>query len=278
MSQKRYHKRVKVKPARVFKHLFLIFFSLLSAFPLYWMAISGTNKTQDVISGKMTPGRNLINNFLELTADGRLYKAFFNSVWYTLVITIVSLFICSLAGYGFVTYKDKHKNRALSLLMLSMMVPAAATLIPLFRLFSQLNLVNNPLGYMLPSFGTAFLVFMFKQSSESFPQDLVQAARIDGLGEFSIFLRIFMPVMRPTYAAAATITFMNTWNAYLWPLVILQSPDSITMPLFVSLLQTGYVLDYGKIMLGVTIATLPTVIVFFVLQKSFVEGILGSLK
>jgi len=271
-------RRPRVNPARVGKHAFLLIASFLSVFPFYWMIVSSTNPTTDVILGRLLPGSHLLENFRALSASGNLYRAFVNSAWYTVVITAVSLLLSSLAGYGFITYQDKGKKAVMSLLLLSMMVPGAATLIPLFRFFSRLGLVNSPLGYMFPAFATTFLVFMFRQSSESFPQELVHAARIDGLGEFSIFLRVFMPIMQPTYAAAATITFMNTWNAYLWPLVILQDPKSMTMPIFVALLQTGYVMDYGMIMLGVTLATLPTLVVFFLLQKSFVAGILGSLK
>lgn len=270
--------RKPFRPVRIAKHAFLIVVALLSAFPFYWMIVSATNATLDVVKGKLTFGAFLLENFRTLTADGKLFQAFWNSVWYSVVITAGALMISSMAGYGFITYQDKGKGFVLSLILLSMMVPAAATLIPLFRFFSQLSLVNSPLGFMLPSLATAFLIFMFYQSAQTFPQELVGAARIDGLGEFGIFFRIFMPIMRPTYAAAATITFMNTWNSYLWPLVILQKPESITMPVFIANLQTGYVLDYGMIMLGVTLTTLPTLIVFFVLQKSFVEGILGSLK
>ncbi len=272
----------KIKPARVFKHLFLIVVSLLSAFPFYWMLCSATNTTQDVVASRLIPGANLANNFMSIinlsTPPGLLYTAFRNSCVFSLVITVGALLISSLAGYGFFVYQDKTKRAVMSLLLLSMMVPGAATLIPLFRMFGQLGLLNNPLGYMLPSFATAFLIFMFYQSAQTFPLELVSAARIDGLGEFGIFFRIFVPIMKPTYAAAATITFMNTWNSYMWPLVVLQSPQSRTMPIFVSNLQTGYVLDYGMIMLGVSIATIPTLVIFFLLQKSFVEGILGSLK
>lgn len=271
-------RRRRIRPARVFKHLFLIIISFLSAFPFYWMIVSATNSSADVILNKLTPGANLAANFTSLLANGQLYRSFLNSASFSIITTLAALFISSLAGYGFITYRDRGKGIVLSLLLLSMMVPAAATLIPLFRMFGKIGLINSPLGFMLPSVATAFLIFMFYQSSQSFPQELVQAARIDGLGEFGIFFRIFVPIMRPTYAAAATITFMNTWNSYLWPLVILQKPESITMPLFIANLQTGYVLDYGMIMLGVTITTIPTLLVFFVLQKSFVEGILGSLK
>jgi lactose/L-arabinose transport system permease protein len=269
---------IRLRPARVCKHLVLIAVSFLSAFPFYWMVVSATNPSADVVLGRMLPGANLVENFKALADSGALYQAFFNSLTYSAAVTVGALLISSLAGYGFIIYRDKAKNFVMGLLLLSMMVPTAATLIPLFRFFSQMKLVNTVAGYMLPMVATAFLIFMFRQSAHTFPIELVQAARIDGLGEFAIFFRMFVPVMRPTYAAAATITFMNSWNAYLWPLVVLQEPSKITMPIFVAHLQTGYVLDYGMIMLGVTITTLPTLIVFFVLQKSFVEGILGSLK
>ena len=281
-AQIRSSRRLRVRPARVFKHLVLILVSAVSAFPFYWMMVSATNASQDVVLGRMLPGAHLIENFQSLlvnsTPPHMLYTAFGNSVWYSLVVTLGALLVSSLAGYGFFVYHDRGKKAVLNLLLLSMMVPAAATLIPLFRMFGQLKLLNTPLGYMLPLFSTAFLIFMFYQSAHTFPLELVSAARIDGLGEFRIFFKMFVPIMKPTYAAAATITFMNTWNSYLWPLVVLQKPERMTMPIFIGNLQTGYVLDYGMIMLGVTIATLPTLVIFFVLQKSFVEGILGSLK
>ncbi|WP_240622840.1 carbohydrate ABC transporter permease [Sphaerochaeta halotolerans] len=124
----------------------------------------------------------------------------------------------------------------------------------------------------------AFLIFFFRQSSESFPIETVQAARVDGLGEFGIFFRIYVPIMAPTFAAAAIVTFMNAWNNYLWPLIIMQSQDSQTMPLLITGLTAGYTTDYGILMLSVTITTLPTLILFFTQQKRFVEGVLGSVK
>jgi len=267
-----------MKASRFFKYAFLIAVSLLSAFPFYWMLVSSTNPTTQIIQSKLTPGNHLIENFKALSASGKLTYSFRNSVWYSTVTTLCALFVSSLAGYGFITYKDRGKGFALTLILLSMMIPAAATLIPLFRLFGQMKLVNTFVGFMLPSVATAFLIFMFYQSAQSFPQELVQAARIDGLGELNIFLRVFVPVMRPTYAAAATITFMNSWNSYLWPLVILNNPQRGTMSLMIPTLMDAYVLDYGQIMLAVTITTIPTMLIFFILQKNFVEGILGSLK
>jgi lactose/L-arabinose transport system permease protein len=108
--------------------------------------------------------------------------------------------------------------------------------------------------------------------------EIVQAARVDGLNEFGIYARVYFPVMAPTFAAAGIVTFMNNWNSYLWPLIIMQSQKSQTMPLLISGFITGYTVNYGTLMLSVTICTLPTVILFFTKQKRFVAGILGSVK
>jgi lactose/L-arabinose transport system permease protein len=113
---------------------------------------------------------------------------------------------------------------------------------------------------------------------EAFPHDIIEAARIDGLGELGIFCRMFFPTMRSTYAAAMTITFMNAWNSYLWPKVIMTDESSITMPMLVANITGGYVTDYGMLMTAVVLCSLPTVIVFFVLQKYFAEGITGAVK
>ena len=119
---------------------------------------------------------------------------------------------------------------------------------------------------------------MFRQNARAFPIDIIEAARIDGLNEVQIFFRMFVPTMKSTYAAAMTITFMNAWNNYLWPKVIMQGEDSLTMPMLVANLTEGYVTDYGVLMLAVLLCSLPTVIIFFLLQKSFAEGITGAVK
>jgi len=122
------------------------------------------------------------------------------------------------------------------------------------------------------------MIMLFRQSARSFPHDIIEAARIDGLSEMQIFYKMFIPTMRSTYAAAMTITFMNAWNSYLWPKVIMTDNKSITMPMMVANLVAGYVTDYGVLMLGVLLCTIPTVIIFFFLQKSFAEGITGAVK
>lgn len=269
---------MKNRAASIIKYLFLIVASLLSIFPLFWMLIAATNDSQTVLSGSLIPGTKLMENYRNLVAGQDVWNAMKNSLTYSLSQTVVSLLICSLAGYGFEIYHTRSKDRLMSVLLTAMMVPLAATMVPLFQMIGSMGLLNSALGFILPGISTPFLIMMFRQSARSFPHDIIEAARIDGLNELQIFFRMFFPTMRSTYAAAMTITFMNAWNNYLWPKVIMQTNESITMPMLTANLVAGYVTDYGMLMLAVLLSTLPTVIIFFLLQKSFTEGIAGSVK
>ncbi len=263
----------------VWKHAVLLFFAALAVAPFLWVLVCATNTSVDMLRGKMTFGANLRANFQTLVDTGRFVPAFFNSVRYTVVTTALAVTISSAAGYAFVVYRSRTKDVVMKIILLSMMIPTAAILIPMFRLFSRLSLLNTMAAFMLPSLATAFLIFLFRQAAQSFPMEIIQAARIDGVGEWNIFFRIFIPSMRPTYATAITMTFMNTWNAFLWPLVIMTDTKKTTMPVFLSVLtDSGYTPDYGAIMLAVAITTLPTLIVFFSQQKSFINGMAGSVK
>lgn len=266
------------KVRRFFQYLFLSVASALSVFPLLWMLIAATNKSVDVVAGRLLPGTYVVENFKALIASQNLGQAMFNSFRNSIALTLASLVVCSVAGYGFEIFHDKGKDWLFSVLLLAMMVPFVATMIPLFRMFSTLGLLDSMVGFMLPTISTPFLIMMFRQSARSFPHDIIEAARIDGLSELSIFTKMFIPTMRSTYAAAMTITFMNAWNSYLWPKVVMQSQSAMTMPMLVANLRGGYVVDYGMLMLGVFICTVPTVIIFFFLQKSFAEGITGAVK
>ena len=159
-----------------------------------------------------------------------------------------------------------------------MMIPFVALMVPLFQIYSKVGLLNSTIGFMLPSLATPLLIMMFRTGAMAFPDEIVKAARIDGLSEFQIFYRMFMPTMKSTYAATAVVTFMNAWNNYLWAKVIMSDGATQTMPMLISNLIAGYVTDYGMLMLAVLITTIPTAIVFFALQKNFVEGITGAVK
>ena len=259
-------------------YIFLIIVSFISVFPLYWMISAATNSSTDVSRGKLLPGSYFMNNFNKLTAEQPLWRALGNSFFYAILTTVICLLICSIAGYGFEVYHDKGKDRLFSVLLLAMMVPQVATMVPLFKMFSKAGLLNTAVGFILPIISTPFMIMMFRQNARSFPVDIIEAARIDGLSEVRIFFQMFIPTMKSTYAAAAVITFMNAWNSYLWPKVILNKPDAITMPMLIANLAAGYTVDYGVLMMGVLFCSIPTMLVFFVLQKQFAEGITGSVK
>ena len=259
-------------------YIFLIIVSFISVFPFYWMISAATNNTVDVARGRLAFGTYALTNLQNLLAGQDLWGALWNSFKYAGIQTIVALFVCSLAGYGFELYHDKGKDFVFSVLLLAMMVPQVATMIPLFKMMSSLGFLNTVWGFMLPAISTPFLIMMFRQNSRNFPIDIMEAARIDGLSEFGIFFRMYMPVQKSTYAAAAVITFMNAWNSYMWPKVVMTDNRAQTMPMLIANLAAGYSVDYGMLMMGVLFCSIPTMIVFFVLQKQFAEGITGSVK
>lgn len=272
--------------SKISKYLFLLIISVISIFPFFWMVIGATNTTVAINRSTLLPGTNLLTNLTNLfTSDLGFVNSLENSAEIALVATFLALLISSLAGYGFETYRSKKRDALFNVLLLSMMVPFSALMIPLFRLFSSFN--NSGLSFIgldslpaviIPTLSTAFLVFFFRQSTKAFPKDILEAARIDGLSEMGIFFRMYMPVMKSTFAAAAIITFMASWNSYLWPLVALLSPDNRTVPLILSTMGASYTPDYGMIMSGIVIATIPTALIFFLMQKQFVQGMIGSVK
>ena len=187
-----------------------------------------------------------MENFRTLVANQNLGLAMFNSFRNAILITIISLLVCSIAGYGFEIYHDKGKDTLMSILLLSMMLPFVALMIPLFKMFSTMGLVNSWIALVLPSISTPFMIMLFRQASRSFPIDIIEASRLEGMSEIAIFFRMYVPIMKSTYGAAMTVTFMNAWNNYLWPKVILQDNASITMPMLVANLKSGYSVDAGS--------------------------------
>ena len=256
----------------------------MSIFPFLWMIVSSTNKSVDVTKGRLLPGSHLIENVQNLLNTVNLVPALLNSAKISIISTVLGILIASLAGYGFEIYRSRAKDLLFNFLLLSMMIPFAALMVPLFRMFGTISQAAPMIGIdtitavILPTFTTAFLIFFFRQSTKMFPKDIIEAGRIDGLTELGVFFRIYIPTMKTTYAAAAIITFMASWNSYLWPLVVLQSPENQTIPLLISTLGSSYTPDFGVIMTAIVIATLPAALIFFIMQKHFVAGMMGSVK
>ncbi len=260
------------------KYLFLIIASLVSIFPFVWMIIGATNSATDITKGKLSFGGELMNNITRLFEMADIPRAFFNSLKIALITTVLLLLISSAAGYAFEIYRSKARERIYNLLLLTMMIPFAALMIPLYKMFAMNGLSNTHSAIILPTIATAYIIFFFRQTTKAFPKDLMQAARVDGLNEFQIFFYIFIPTMKSSYAAAGIIAFMTSWNNFLWPLIILQSNEQKTMTLVLSSLSSAYFPEFGSIMVAIIIATLPTILVFFLLQRYFVEGMMGSIK
>nr|WP_288885612.1 carbohydrate ABC transporter permease [uncultured Blautia sp.] len=275
------------KVSLVFQYIFLAFLSVVSVFPVFWMVIAATNKSVDITRGTLTPGMYFMENMNKLLASDLQYtSAYKNSIIIAVVTTVLAIIVSSAAGYAFVIYKSRNRDRVFNFILLSMMVPFSALLVPLFRLFSKFSglgplkviALNTPMAIIIIGVATAFLIFFFRQNTQNFPKELVEAARMDGLGETAIFFRIFVPTNKSCYAAAVVVTFMTSWNSYLWPLIALQSPDKRTLPLVISAMGSSYTPDYGMIMAAVTLATIPTALIFFFMQKQFVAGMTGSVK
>ncbi|MCT2344768.1 carbohydrate ABC transporter permease [Niallia taxi] len=269
---------------KVFSYGFLTIASIVSVFPFLWMIVSSTNKSVDVTQGRLLPGSHFMDNLNSLLETVEIVPALINSGKISIITTVLSLLIASLAGYGFEVYRSKMKDMVFNILLLSMMIPFAALMVPLFRMFGMISQtapyigIDTAAAVILPTVTTAFLIFFFRQSTKMFPKDILEAGRIDGLTELGCFFRIYVPTMKTTYAAAAIITFMASWNSYLWPLVVLQSPENQTVPLLISVLGSSYSPDFGVIMTAIVIATLPAAFIFFIMQKHFVAGMMGSVK
>ncbi|MDQ8737302.1 carbohydrate ABC transporter permease [Paenibacillus sp. LHD-38] len=272
------------KLKRVFVYIFLSVLAFVSIFPFLWMIISATNKSADVTKGRLLPGGQLFENINQLFSTVDILPALLNSAKISVTTTVLAMVIASLAGYGFEIYRSRAKDVVFNILLLSMMIPFAAIMVPLYQMFGGISQVipfiglDTLSGVVLPTFTTAFLIFFFRQNTKMFPRELLEAGRIDGLNEISLFFRIFMPTMKTTYAAAGIITFMSSWNNYLWPLIVLQSPEKKTVPMLISNLGSSYSPDYGIIMTAIVISTIPTALVFFLMQKHFVAGMTGSVK
>lgn len=272
-------KNKKIRFSRIFAYILITLVAFVAAFPFYWIICGSTNESADVISGKLMFGTYFMENWNKLFETYDVWKIILNSLTITIAVCILALTICSIAAYAFAKYDFAGKNLIFSVLMLALMVPSFATIIPMFRLALKMNLTNTLAGVILPSIAPMFLVFFFRQSFSTFPTEIIEAARIDGSGEIRILGTIVLPSMKATFAAGVIWSFMSSWNNYLWPLLVIQTDDKKTMPLLLTAI-TGSAkrTDYGMLMLAILLATLPIAVIYFTMQKHFVAGMMGATK
>ncbi|MFN8489635.1 MAG: carbohydrate ABC transporter permease [Caldilineaceae bacterium] len=197
-----------------------------------------------------------------------------NSVKVTFFVTLGQLITCSMAGYAFARLRFPFRNTLFLLLLASLMVPGQVTIIPVFIIMKQLGLIDNHLSIILPFLTSAFGVFLLRQYFLTLPQDLIDAAKIDGAGPWTTFLRVALPLAGPSLAALTIITFNNTWNNYFYPLIFLNTWEKMTLPLGITALR-GYLSSNSAsvVMAAVSLAILPVLIIFLVAQRWFIAGI-----
>lgn len=264
---------------KIFTYAFLTLAIIISIFPFYFMFISATNTNAEIlnVSPKMLPGTNLVQNFVKLSKKIDLGRVFLNSMIITVSYTLLSMLLHSMAGYALTKYEFKGKKMFFALIMVTMMIPGQVMYVPLFTLMNAIGWANTYQAVVLPGLAGAFGIFLMRQNMMAFPTSLIEAARIDGYGEFSTFFRVVMPNMKPALGALGIYMFMSMWNSFMWPLIILGTKSMYNFPVALSMLSgVAWQKDYGVIMLATSAATLPIMIIFILFQKQFVAGVMGG--
>lgn len=266
------------KGTKVFTYVFLIIALVISLFPFYLMFVSSTLKTSEILSipPKLSIGNNFISNLNNLKDKMNIGKVIFNSLFISIIYTILTLILNSMAGYALAKYNFKGKNAIFAIIMGTMMIPAEVLYIPQFSMMTKLGWQNSYQAIIIPALANAFGIFLMRQNMMSFPTSLIEAARIDGCGELAIFFKIVLPNMKPALAALGIYNFMGQWGNFMWPLIILSTKDMYTLPVALASLDGLMYKDYGMMMLGATISTIPILIMFLLFQKQFVSGLMGG--
>jgi cellobiose transport system permease protein len=261
----------------------LIFAIVLSAFPLYWMFVVAT-RTNDVVGAVPPPfvaGRHLGENMHRLFADEQAHfaKALVNSAIASAAVAASTVFFASLAGFAFAKLRFRGRNALLLVIVATMMVPVQMGIIPLYMVMVHLHWTGRLQAVIVPFLVTGFGVFMMRQyAAQAVPDELIEAARVDGASTFRIFWNVVLPALRPAASVLALFTFMQTWNEFIWPRAVL-NPDNPTVQYSLALLNSAYFNDYTLMFAGTVVATVPLFAVFVVFGRQIIGGIMeGALK
>jgi len=270
-------------PGRLLLYMALITLSFFMLAPLFWMVFAAFKTEKDMFAYTFMPygdARLTAQNFRDLFENFHFGRSLLNSFFLTCTATTVSLLLASLGGFALAKYEFKGKQPLMAVMLATMMIPSSVLLAPSYELLVHLGLMNSYWGILLPGAVGAFGMMLFRQAILSVPDDLIEAARLDGCSEFGIYWNIIMPVVRPMSGAFCLMAFMANWNNFLMPMIVLQSEALFTVPIALS--QTiGLVGDnqYGLLMAGTLLGVLPPSILFFILQKEFIAGLTsGAVK
>lgn len=259
------------------KYIGFLIISLVMVFPFFWMAVSSLKTPVELASlppvwWPESPSFEAFKNIFELIPFGR---SIVNSIIVTTVSTISILITSIMAGYVFAKYKFKGKSVLFLIILSTMMVPQFVLIVPLFHMFSAMDMINTYFGLILPNMANAFGIFLMRQFIEGIPNDLIEAARLDGASEWKILATVIVPLLKPAASALILFAFVFQWNNFIWPLTIVQTPEMNTVVLALNGLRSYTTsVEYTNIVMsGAIIGILPSVFLFIWLQKFFIQGI-----
>ncbi len=250
-------------------------------FPLLWMVSVSFMQPGEASAfpPPLLPAHATLANYHELFARAGMGRYLFNSLLIASAITLLSLAFNLSAGYAFAKLQFSGRERIFQVLLGALVVPAQVTMIPLFLLMKWLHLVNSYGGVIVPALASVFGIFLVRQYARSIPDELLEAARLDGAGEWRIFLRIVLPLLKPIVVTLAIFTFLGSWNDFMWPLIVLSDQGSLTAPVALAALSREHVQDNELMMAGSVVTILPVLILFLVLQRHYIQGLmLGGVK
>jgi len=272
---------VKRALASIGIHVVLVVGAVLTLIPLAWMVSASFMPTGEAnrFPPPLLPSHATLAHYADLLTRLNLARPFLNSLAVTLVTTFASLLIVSMAGYAFAKLRFPGRERLFGLLLLAIVIPTQVGMLPLFLLLQKLGVVNTLAAVVIPGLAPVFGIFMIRQYALSVPDDLLEAARIDGASEFRIFWTIVVPLLQPILVTFAAFVFLSTWNDFMWPLIVLSDDRRYTLPVALANLSGEHVQDTELMMAGSVLTVLPVLLMFVVMQRHYIRGVMmGSVK
>ena len=272
---------MNLSAARVLVNASLFAIAAVTLFPLVWMAAVSLMSPGEASTypPPLLPGQPTFDNYRELFAHAGMARYLLNSVFLAVAVTALSLMFNVAAGYAFAKLRFAGRERIFKLLLGALVIPGQVAMVPLFLLLKELGLVNSYGGVIVPAMAGIFGIFLVRQYALSIPDDLLEAARIDGASELRIFGLVVVPLLKPIIVTLAVFTLLGTWNDFMWPLIVLSDSHLYTLPVALASLSREHVADNELMMAGSVLTTLPVLIVFIALQRYYMQGLLaGSVK
>ena len=260
--------------------MLVIALATISIIPFLLMFLMATQDNQTIFAGKiLTFGRSLSENF-QTVAEAEYFRSFLNSLFVSVSSTLLTVFFGAMAGFGFAKYEFRHKKIIYQLVILTMLVPMEVGLVAFVWEMKILHLSKTFLPLILPNMANAFSVFWMTQYiKDAFPYELIESGRIDGCSDMGIFLRMALPIIKPAIFTLSVISFLQSWNNYLLPMIMINDPKKFTVPLVIASIGNMFVADYGARLLAVAAGILPIMIVFILFSRQITEGLAsGAVK